>query len=362
MSDRRITIAYALFSDTQTAQGAAKKLHAHVFKGSIISATLKKRADSLQKPVTSTSAHVSSSLSPAKPHPSPKLAPSRANRLIVRNLPFDIKEEDIKATFLPYGPIHSIDIPKTEDGRAKGFAFVWMMSKGDAQRALEKCNGTKIRAGVAEQLVQAKQKKKKQARIEEKISKEKAKKEQEEAEEEVEGVERVIAVDWALSKDKWEEEKAKMEVEEDVEMGGDSDSGSEDDPGSRSGSNEEENSNSEEGLEDSSDEDEKPQKPELPAPEAGTTLFVRNIPFEATEDELRVLCVVLFHCVFSALSGPRSFRVFGSLRYARITMDHESGRSRGTGFVCFWSVEDADKAIEKSDLLRVETTGSTSTV
>jgi len=57
-----------------------------------------------------------------------------------------------------------------------------------------------------------------------------------------------------------------------------------------------------------------------------------------------------------------SFRTFGPLRYARITMDHETGRSRGTGFVCFWNVEDADKAVEKSDLLRLETTGSASTV
>jgi len=210
--------------------------------------------------------------------------------LIVRNLPFDITGEDIKATFLPYGPIHLIDIPKTEDGRAKGFAFVWMMSKGDAQRALEKCNGTKIRAGVAEQLVQAKQKKKKQVRIEEKMSKEKARKEQETAEKEVAGVERVIAVDWALSKDRWEEEKAKMDVDEDAEISeGDSDSRedseNENDSGSGSGSgsrsDEEENGDSEEGNE--------PQKPQLPAPEAGTTLFVRNIPFEATEDELRTL-------------------------------------------------------------------------
>jgi len=256
----------------------------------MISATLKKRVDDFQKPVASAPTHASSS-SPTKSQSEPKLAPSRANRLIVRNLPFDIKEEDVKATFLPHGPIHSIDIPQTEDGRAKGFAFVWMMSKGDAQRALEKCNGTKVRAGIAEQLVQAKQKKKKQKRIEEMMSKEKTRKEQEKAEEEVAGVERVIAVDWALSKDRWEEEKVKMEVDEDVEMDdADSDNGegseSEGEPRSGSGSEEWSEDSSDEGKE---DEGEKPQKPQLPAPETGTTLFVRNVPFEATEDELRML-------------------------------------------------------------------------
>lgn len=163
-----------------------------------------------------------------------------------------------------------------------------MVSKGDAQRALEKCNGTKIRAGIAEQFVQAKQKKKKQVRIEEKISREKVKKEQEKAEEEVAGMERVIAVDWALSKDRWEEEKAKMEVDEDVEMGeGDSGSGEDGESEGDSGSDEEKGSDPEEVVG-----AEQPQKPQLPEPEAGTTLFVRNIPFEATEDELRVLWVV----------------------------------------------------------------------
>ena len=289
-------LAHVLFSDPKTAQDAVKKLHAHIFKGSIISATLKKRVDNVQKPVASTSTHASSSSSPAKSQSIPKLAPSRGNRLIIRNLPFDIKEEDIKATFLPHGPIHSIDIPKAEDGRAKGFAFVWMMSKGDAQRALEKCNGMKIRAGIAEQFVQAKQKKKKQLRIEEKLSKEKAK-EQEKVEEDVAGAERVIAVDWALSKDRWEEEKAKMEVDEMVESDSEGGEGSE---------SEEDSGDDSEGEEQEKDEAEKPEKPQLPAPEEGTTLFVRNIPFEATEDELRVLWVVSSRCVLSQHSQDRT--------------------------------------------------------
>ena len=256
----------------------------------MISATLKKRVDNLQKPVATTSGSIHFPPSSAKSQIFSKLAPSRGNRLIIRNIPFDIREEDIKATFLPFGPIHSIDIPKTEDHRAKGFAFVWMMSKGDAQRALEKCNGMEIRAGIVEQLVQAKQKKKKQVRIEEKMSKEKVRKEQENADEEVAGVGRVIAVDWALSKDRWEEAKAKMQVDEDVEMGeGEGDSDGEEGCETGPGTDEEEGSEGSSAEEDGEDEGEKCQKPELPPPEAGTTLFVRNIPFEAMEDELRVL-------------------------------------------------------------------------
>lgn len=51
------------------------------------------------------------------------------------------------------------------------------------------------------------------------------------------------------------------------------------------------------------------------------------------------------------------FRTFGSLRYARITMDAATGRARGTGFACFWNKEDADKVVEQSELLRAQTTG-----
>ena len=39
-------------------------------------------------------------------------------------------------------------------------------------------------------------------------------------------------------------------------------------------------------------------------------------------------------------------------------MDHTTGRSRGTGFACFWNKEDADKAIEQSNILRAETVGN----
>ncbi|KAG1758791.1 hypothetical protein EDD22DRAFT_909045 [Suillus occidentalis] len=85
----------------------------------------------------------------------------------------------------------------------------------------------------------------------------------------------------------------------------------------------------------------RPMKPQLPQTDTGTTLFIRNIPFIATEDELRAL-----------------FRTFGALRYARITVEPGTERSRGTGFVCFWNKEVADKVIEQSELLRAETMGS----
>ncbi|KII85518.1 hypothetical protein PLICRDRAFT_668352 [Plicaturopsis crispa FD-325 SS-3] len=343
------SIAHALFDTANHAQEAVNKLHAHVFKGCLLSVALKKRLDGLSKaprqPAESTSAT------------SKKAAPNRASRLIVRNIPWNISEQDLRAIFLPHGPIHSIHIPveKAEGDeaakpRAKGFAFVWMMSRGDAEKAMEHCNGMAVRAGMAETMVSGKQKRKKQLR-EEKKKKSAAAAGEVSDEEVAETVERVIAVDWALSKEKWQEEKAKMQ-DDDVEMaaasGSDSDSesesGSESDEESALGVHDHDGDSS--GTDDSdpdsdADSEEQPVKPQLPPPETGTTLFIRNVPFAATDDELRTL-----------------FRGFGPLRYARITMDPGSGRSRGTGFACFWNKADADKVVEQSDLLRAETTGS----
>ncbi|KNZ78351.1 hypothetical protein J132_01131 [Termitomyces sp. J132] len=353
------TLANVLFTTPATASEAVGKLHAHVFKGSLLSVTLKKRFETLSK-----------SKKPLKDVTLSKgPIPNPSSRLIVRNLPFNATEQDLRAAFLPYGPIYSIHIPTVEkqDARSEGFAFVWMLSKKDAEKAVEGCNGMTIRAGSAESLVADKQKRKKQRREEKKAKLvttrgEGAQDEMEEHASEADmeekhamATERVIAVDWALSKDRWEEEKAKMEENVDVEMddaSGPVESDEDSDGSSHSGSDEsdeegklgvhrgEEDDDSEDDEDDEDEKREEPVKPTLPPPEAGTTLFVRNLPFTATEDELRTL-----------------FSSFGPLRYARITMDHETGRSRGTGFACFWNKEDADKAIVQSDLLRAETTG-----
>lgn len=374
------------------------KLHAHVFKGSLLSATLKKRLDGLAKGAAAKKAKPTANESQKKAGP----APNRASRLIVRNLPFDITEQDLRAIFLPHGPIYSVHIPlapvvqneddvKTEQEdakpvmRSKGFAFVWFLSRKDAEKAMEGCNGMTVEAGMADTLVSDKQKKKKQRREEKKL---KAKGGEEAADEEGdeqdEGASRrrVIAVDWALSKDKWEAEKAKMEAENDDEAMSDEDSedgdDDSDDGSSEDGSDSEDeqlgvhedgsdDSGSEADSDDShsedesaDDDDEKPAKPTLPPPEVGTTVFVRNVPFEATEDELRTLYVHLTSLHTSTAHTVSRFRAFGPLRYARITMDVATGRSRGTGFACFWNKEDADKAIQQSTILRAETMGDES--
>ncbi|TDL20274.1 RNA-binding domain-containing protein [Rickenella mellea] len=360
-------VAHALFKTPAAASRAVEKLHAHVFKGSLLSVTLKKRVETLVKP-----AREAKSVSAA--------APSRSSRLIIRNLPWNITERDLRALFLPYGPIHSIHIPSattTEENKkpkARGFAFVWFLSRKDAEHAIEGVNGRTVSAGG---VVAPTMNKKERARMRRRLRESGVKAGEGEGGSEDEGdedtqdegdadgdadekkakesTERVVAVDWALSKERWEEaketaagDKSSAETGEggEEEDGPGSSSGSSSESGDSSGddsdpsvSDEEDDNNSEDGMDiDDLDEEEKPVKPSLPPPDAGTTLFVRNVPFEATEDELRTL-----------------FRTFGPLRYARITMDASTGRSRGTGFVCFWNSEDADKAVHQSELLSRET-------
>ncbi|ODN75187.1 hypothetical protein L202_06385 [Cryptococcus amylolentus CBS 6039] len=291
-------VAQVLFPTHGDALKALPKLHGHTYKGAVLSCVLKKRLERF------------SSKGDGK-------ANSHAGRLIVRNLSWDTTVQDLRKSFLPFGPIHSIDLPTlpsklppSDDPskplpppRARGFAFVWFMTKLDAEKAIEGVNGKVLKQPK-------------------------------------EGEGRVVAVDWALSKEKWQEaikDEKKEEKEESGSESSSSGSGSDEESGSEEDSDEEE-SGEESGSGSEEEEEEEPVKPTLPAVDVGSTLFIRNLPFETTEQELTEL-----------------FRSFGPLRYARITMDKMTGRSRGTGFVCFWKTEHAEAAIEESLRVAQET-------
>ncbi|KAK8846604.1 hypothetical protein IAR55_005690 [Kwoniella newhampshirensis] len=302
--------ANIIFPSHGDALKALPKLHGHTYKGALLSCVLKKRLEKLSAKGQGKN-------------------PSHAGRLIVRNLSWDTTVQDLRASFLPFGPIHSIDLPTLPSKlppsadpskpppppRARGFAFVWFLTKNDAEKAIEGVNGKVLKTAKGGKA-------------------------------DTEG--RVVAVDWALSKEKWEETK-KVEGGEDEKKedasgsdsgsGSDEESASESDDGSGSEDDEGDETDGADEDEDMEDaEEEEPVKPKLPAVGVGSTLFIRNLPFETTEQELNAL-----------------FRSFGPLRYARITMDKFTGRSRGTGFVCFWNVEHANEAIEEAERVTRET-------
>uniref|UniRef100_A0A093W3Z6 Putative RNA-binding protein C4F6.14 n=1 Tax=Talaromyces marneffei PM1 TaxID=1077442 RepID=A0A093W3Z6_TALMA len=210
-------------------------------------------------------------------------------RLIVRNLPWTIKESDqLAALFRSFGKVKHAVVPKKGNVQA-GFGFVVLRGRKNAEKALEAVNGK-----------------------------------------EVDG--RTLAVDWAVEKSVWEEAQQnaeKKDVDEDameVDAEDDKETGAknDEDESVEVGSEEEDEDEDldDEDLDEDEDEDEDEEDEEDDRNAA--TIFIRNLPFTSTDETLY-----------------EHFKQFGPLRYARIVVDHETERPRGTGFVCFWNAEDA---------------------
>jgi len=225
-------------------------------------------------------------------------------KLIVRNLPWSIKDADqLSVLFRSYGKVKHATLPKRKDGLSPGYGFVVIRGRNNAEKALKEVNGKEIDG-------------------------------------------RKIAVDWAVEKDVWEKlqgqdvkdedgSEATDEVSvksEDDEGGGvsldvpetdvDADEDDEDDVQILSdGSFKDEDEES--GVDERDEKSTTTQKRDN-----GGTLFLRNLPFTTTDDDLF-----------------EHFKLFGPVRYARTVMDHETDRPRGTGFVCFYKEEDAKECI-----------------
>ncbi len=62
--------------------------------------------------------------------------------IYVGNLPFNLKEEELKAMFEAFGQVESAKIIMDRfSGRSKGFGFVEMPSNSEADQAIKALNG-----------------------------------------------------------------------------------------------------------------------------------------------------------------------------------------------------------------------------
>ncbi|EKX73099.1 conserved hypothetical protein [Theileria equi strain WA] len=206
-----------------------------------------------------------------------------SGRVFVRNLPFDATQAELEKFFVSVDPKAKIHIPK---GSKKGFAFVQFSSLASSQKVIDKLNGTmfnnrriQLTLSLPRDIYSTKPKNS--------ADEDKTLSAQEPSDAEV--------------NDDGEEEEG--EEEEKVEyIDEDSDSSQEDDEG-----------------EDDSD-------PKL------RTIFVRNLSYEATEEELQ-----------------EYFSKYGSIESCKICKD-DKGANRGTAFILFSSKKDADEVLNMEEL------------
>lgn len=275
---------FVTFADVDDAKGALEELNGSMFEGKKIKVEYAQPRKRVVDEAVGKSAPSAAALERKKQREQQK-TDGQPPKLIVRNLPWSIKTpDDLALHFRSFGKVKHATLPK-KGSQLAGFGFVVLRGKKNAEKALEAVNGK-----------------------------------------EVDG--RTLAVDWAVEKEVWEnlqkeEEQQEPEIKEepsdvDMEDGG-VDLAAELDEDMES--DEEDDEIKEEDDEDLEEEEEKEEKEDE---RHASTIFIRNLPFTCDDETLY-----------------EHFASFGPLRYARIVVDPETERPRGTGFVCFWKPENA---------------------
>lgn len=91
-----------------------------------------------------------------KPHPAPA---DGSVEIYVGNLSYDMTEDQLRQTFEKYGKVNSIRLVTNRfNGKSKGFGFVQMPVRAEAERACEALNdtdvmGRKLKCNEAKNLV-----------------------------------------------------------------------------------------------------------------------------------------------------------------------------------------------------------------
>ncbi|KEY67317.1 hypothetical protein S7711_04569 [Stachybotrys chartarum IBT 7711] len=252
-------------------------------------------------------------------------------KLIVRNLPWSIRNsEQLGNLFRSFGKVKYADLPNNK-GKLKGFGFVTLRGKKNAEAALEAINGKEIDG-------------------------------------------RTLAVDWAVDKQTWEQKQLE-EHEGEADGGEDSQDNSEAEPTAEQSDepspaedappksrddaldadlanfmkNHMQNMEDEDEDEEDEDEDEdeegdegegdfreleaekRAERPRQQTTDNSSTVFVRNVPFTTTDEGLKDF-----------------FGHFGKVRYARVVIDKATDKPAGTGFVCFFDGSDAKTCIKNA--------------
>jgi len=67
-----------------------------------------------------------------------------SNKLVVRNVPFEASKREVRELFSAFGQLKTLRLPKKFDGSHRGFAFVELVSKSEAAKAMEALQSTHL--------------------------------------------------------------------------------------------------------------------------------------------------------------------------------------------------------------------------
>jgi len=262
----------------------------------------------------------------------------RTSRVIVRNVSFYATENHIRQVLeKEYGPILELTLPQVNDKLHRGFCFVTFAKEKDAQRAVQprttplliKKRPVAIDYSVSKQVHQQLQQKKQQEKKKQSESK-KTKKDEAESDG---GSSSDEDEDGSSSDDSGSDEEAESGDEDEEQVAQEKDG--DDDSDDSSGEDEDEEEDASEASAEEMDTDEPQQKKPLLAPDHDDavddhrSLFVRNLPFDATR-----------HDLFEVFSP------FGYIESIYLVKDKNTGVAKGTAFLAFGKMEGAQKALE----------------
>lgn len=246
---------------------------------------------------------------------------SKRAKLIVKNLPFKSTEENLKVLFEQHGEIESVNILKKADGKMVGCAFIQFKLVQKAAKARHHLNGhlfldRPIEVDFAK--AKNKYKKDKKQKVETQVKSDE-----------------VVDLSIVKTEDNEDTGDAKKEDENNLE---DTKSNSDIESDSSNFSESESESDSIPEIKDQETEDNS-KKPRVVSNDVseGKTIFVKNVPFSATNEDLK-------QCMLQ----------YGHVYYALICIDRLTEHSKGTAFVKFKNKEDADKCLEAGTELTLQ--------
>ena len=252
-----------------------------------------------------------------------------STRIIVKNLPKKITEEEIKKHFSQKGVVTDVKIMHKEDGRSRNFCFVGYKTEQSAKEAIKYFNQTYLKTmkiSVEKAKLQGDPSLKNKGK---KGKNKNVKNNEENNDEEIETKESKIKKILDLSKktknaDKFDEalKNQKINENENEEMK-ENDNGNENIENMNSNDNE---NNKDKNVEDKTNDliNKKNLDPKR--------LYLRNIPFEITEDDIR-----------------SKFEKYGTINEIHIPINYKTNQSFGYAYISYETVESSIMAINKMD-------------